>query len=187
LNAEGAAINVGAQPSLIDVQIALITGVSMLFRRLTLSALILGAGFPAFAADFPFEGSWKITKAIVAPWEDPAHPMVTDDAERYTDKVVEITRDALKGPDLLGCGKTGIEIKSMPFAGLFEGGLAADPKDPGGKYDEAKAKTLALELGFTAEPVPSLFHGCSEIILHKRDGKTLLFGLNNRIFTLDKQ
>jgi hypothetical protein len=35
--------------------------------------------------------------------------------------------------------------------------------------------------------VESLFHGCSEIILHKRDNKTLLFGLNNRIFKLKKQ
>jgi hypothetical protein len=159
----------------------------MLFRRLALSALILGAGAPAYAADFPFEGSWRITKVAVAPWEDPDRPMVTDDAERYTGKVVEITPDAMKGPDLLGCGKTEIKIEPMPYAGLFEGGLAVDPTDPGGKYDVGKAKTLALELGFTAEPVPSLFHGCSEIILHKRDDKTLLFGMNNRIFTLEKQ
>ena len=56
----------------------------MLFRRLALSALILGVGVPAYAADFPFEGSWKITGAIVAPWEDPDNPMVTDDEARYT-------------------------------------------------------------------------------------------------------
>ena len=57
----------------------------------------------------------------------------------------------------------------------------------GGKYDDTKAKRIALELGFTAEPVPTLFQGCSEIALHKRDDKTLLFGLNNRIFKLEKQ
>lgn len=159
----------------------------MIFRHLALSALILGAGAPAYAADFPFEGRWKITGTTVAPWEDPAHPMVTDDAERYTGKVVEITRDTLKGPDLLGCGKTEITIEPLPFAGLFEGGLAADPKDPGGKYDEAKAKKLALELGFTTEPVATMFQGCSEISLHKRDDRTLMFGMNNRIFKLEKQ
>jgi len=159
----------------------------MFFRRLALSALILGAGVPVYAADFPFEGSWKITKAIVAPWEDADNPMVTDDEARYTGKIVEITRDALKGPDLLGCGKTEITIEPLPFAGLFEGGLGADPKDPGGKYDEAKAKKLALELGFTVEPVPTLFQGCSEITLHKRDDKTLMFGLDNRIFVMEKQ
>jgi len=159
----------------------------MLFRRLALSALILGAGVPAYAADFPFEGSWKITGTTVAPWEDPDSPMVTDDEAQYTGKVVEITRDTLKGPDLLGCGKTEITIEPLPFAGLFEGGLAADPKDPGGKYDEAKAKKLALELGFTTEPVPTMFQGCSEITLHKRDDKTLMFGMNNRIFKLEKQ
>jgi hypothetical protein len=159
----------------------------MHFRRLAFSALILGAGVPAYAADFPFEGSWKITKATVAPWEDPAHPIVSDDAEHYVGKVVEIAPNALKGPDLLGCGETDIKIDALPYAGLFEGGLAADPKDPGGKYDVAKAKKLALELGFTAEPVPTLFQGCSEISLHKRDDRTLLFGMSNRIFTLEKQ
>lgn len=160
----------------------------MLFRRLALSALILGVGVPAYAADFPFEGRWKITKAAVAPWEDPANPMVTDDAERYTGKVVEITPDTIEGPDLLGCGKTEITIEPLPYNGLFEGGLGADPKDmSGGKYDDARAKKLALELGFTIEPVPTLFQGCSEIALHKRDDKTLLFGMDNLIFTLEKQ
>jgi hypothetical protein len=160
----------------------------MLFRRLALSALILGAGLPAHATDFPFEGRWKITGATVAPWEDPDKPMVTDDEARYTGKVIEITRDTLKGPDLLGCGKTEITIEALPYNSLFEGGLGADPKDmSGGKYDDARATRIALELGFTAEPVPTLFQGCSEIALHKRDDKTLLFGLDNRIFKLEKQ
>jgi len=159
----------------------------MLFRRLVLSVLILDAGIPAHAADLPFEGRWMITGVSVAPWEDPDNPLVSDHAETYTGKVVEITGDTLKGPDLLGCGRTKITIGPLPFGGLFEGGLATDPKDPGGKYDETKAKKLALELGFTAEPVPTMFQGCSEIMLHKRDDKTLMFGMDNRIFTLEKQ
>jgi len=139
------------------------------------------------ADDFPFAGSWKITGAVHAPWEDPAHPMITDDEQRYDGKVVTISKDSIKGPDLLGCGKTEITVETLPFAGLFEGGLAADPKDPGGdSYDEDKAKKLALQLGFTAEPVPTLYQGCSEVSLHLGDASTLMFGLNNRIFTMKK-
>ena len=159
----------------------------MLYRRLAAAILISGAALPALAADFPFEGSWKITDVSVASWEDPADPMLTDDAERYTGKVVTVTRDSLLGPDLLGCGKTKTTIVSLPYAGLFEGMLAADPKNPAAPSDEAKARKLALELGFTTEPIQSLFQGCSEIILHKRDDKTLMFGMNNRIFKLEKQ
>ncbi|MDB5522823.1 MAG: hypothetical protein JWM58_586 [Rhizobium sp.] len=113
--------------------------------------------------------------------------MITDDEERYVNTLVAIARDSIKGPELLGCGKTEVTVETLPFAGLFEGGLAADPKDPAGAYDEAKASKLARELGFTSEPVPTLFQGCSEISLHLRDASTLLFGLDNRIFTMKKQ
>jgi hypothetical protein len=113
--------------------------------------------------------------------------MITDDEARYNGKLVTITPESMTGPEMLGCGKTEITVETLPFAGLFEGGLAADPKDPAGAYDEDKAKKLALELGFTAEPVPTLFHGCSEISLHLRDASTLMFGLDNRIFTLKRQ
>jgi hypothetical protein len=159
----------------------------MSIRHLAALALFVVPAAFAHADDFPFAGDWKITGAAHAPWEDPAHPMITDDEQRYDGKVVTISKDSIKGPDLLGCGKTEITVETLPFAGLFEGGLAADPKDAGGgDYDEVKAKKLALELGFTAEPVPTLYQGCSEISLHLRDATTLLFGLNNRIFTMKK-
>jgi hypothetical protein len=142
---------------------------------------------PAHADDFPFAGTWKITGAAVAPWEDPDNPMITDDGERYGGKLVTIAPGRMKGPDLLGCGRTETSVEKLPFAGLFEGGLAADPKNPAAPSDEGKAKKLALELGFASEPVPTLFQGCSEISLHLRDADTLLFGLNNRIFTMKRQ
>eukprot|EP01035_Chromulina_nebulosa_P034618 gene34619-46464_t len=105
--------------------------------------------------------------------------MVTDDEQRYDDKVVTITQDSIKGPDMLGCGKTDITVETLPFAGIFEGGLAQDPNDASANYDEVRARKLALGLGFSTEPVPTLYQGCSEISLHLRDASTLLFGLNN--------
>lgn len=158
-----------------------------MFKRILILAALSLATTPALADEAAFYGRWKITAAATAPWEDPAHPMITDDAERYTGQIVDIEKGKISGPDLLGCGKTELSVEALPYAGLFEGGLAADPKDPGGKYDEAKAKRLAEVLGYTAEPVETLFQGCSEISLHLMNGRTLQFGLNNRIFTVEKQ
>jgi hypothetical protein len=158
----------------------------MSFRHLAALAVFLLPPALATADDFPFAGRWQITGAVVAPWEDPAHPMVTDDEQRYDGKVVTIAKDSISGPDLLGCGKTQTTVETLPFDSLFEGGLGTNPKDPSGAYDEDKAKKLALGLGFTAEPVPTLFQGCSELSLHLLDSRTLLFGLNNRIFTMKK-
>lgn len=149
-------------------------------------ALVFSSARLAHAEDFPFAGTWKITGTVHAPWEDPGHPMVTDDEQRYGGQLVTISRASISGPDLMGCGKTNITVETLPFAGLFEGGLASDPKDPAA-YDEDKAKQAAMALGFTAEPVPTLFQGCSEVSLHLRDAETLMFGLNNRIFTMKKQ
>jgi hypothetical protein len=158
----------------------------MLKRILILAALSLTAG-NALADEAAFFGKWKITGVTTAPWEDPDRPLIADHAERYAGQIVEIEKDKLTGPDLLGCGKTRLSVDSFPYAGLFEGGLAADPKDPGGKYDEAKARTLAEGLGYTAQPVESLIQGCSEIILHRMNDRTLQFGMDNRIFTLERQ
>lgn len=158
-----------------------------MFKKILILAALSLAATPALAGEAAFYGKWKITGAVKAPWEDPDNPMVTDDAERYTGKIVDIEKGKMTGPDLMGCGKTELSVETLPYAGLFEGGLAADPKDPGGKYDEAKAKRIAGELGYTSEPVETLFQGCSEISLHKMNDKTLQFGLNNRIFTMEKQ
>lgn len=158
----------------------------MFKRMIILAALSLGAT-PALADQAAFYGKWKISGAVKAPWEDPDRPMITDDAERYVGKIVDIENGKITGPDLMGCGKTELSVEGLPFAGLFEGGLGADPKNHGGNYDEARAKRLALELGYTSEPVETLFQGCSEVSLHRMNDKTLQFGLNNRIFTMEKQ
>jgi hypothetical protein len=158
-----------------------------MFTRLIIAAVLSFAALPALAEVTDFYGKWKITESVKAPWEDPANPMTTDDPAQYTGKVVEIGKDSMTGPDLIGCGATSLSVESFPFAGLFEGGLGVKPGDPTAPYDEAKAKRLAHGLGFTAEPVESLIHGCSELILHRLDDTTLVFGLDNRIFTMTKQ
>jgi hypothetical protein len=158
-----------------------------MFKRILILVALSVTALPALADEADFYGRWRITGAVKAPWEDPDNPLITDDAELYTGKIVEISNGRMSGPDLLGCGKTVLTVEALPYAGLFEGGLATNPKNPADPYDLDKAKRLARQLGFTVEPVESLFHGCSEIILHKVNDATLQFGLNNRIFKLEKQ
>ena len=158
-----------------------------MFKRIFIVFALSMMALPALADEAAFFGKWKISGAVKAPWEDPDHPMMTDDVELYSGKIVDISKGRMTGPDLVGCGATMLTVEALPYAGLFEGGLASNPKNAADAYDIEKARRLAGELGFTAEPVESLFHGCSEIILHRRDPQTLLFGLNNRIFTLKKQ
>lgn len=158
-----------------------------MFRTLAIIAIVLQSPLPACAAEAAFFGNWKIVSAAKAPWEDPAHPIVADGAERYIGQVVEISRGKMAGPDLLGCGPTELKVEALPYAGLFEGGLGTDPTNAAAPYDEAKAKRLAQGMGFGPEPVESLFHGCSEIILHRLDDRTMAFGLDNRIFRLERQ
>ena len=158
-----------------------------MFKGILFLAALSLAALPAQADETAFYGKWEITGAVKAPWEDPDHPMINDGAEFYTGKIVEISKGHMKGPDLLGCGETMLTVEALPYAGLFEGGLAANPKNAADPYDLDKARRLAGELGFEAQPVESLFHGCSEIILHRMNAGSLLFGLNNRIFKLEKQ
>lgn len=158
-----------------------------MLKRLTILAALSAAAFPAFAGEADFYGKWTIASSVKAPWEDPANPMTTDDQERYMGRVVAISKGKMAGPDLMGCGATELVVESFPYAGLFEGGLGVEPGNPAAEADEAKAKQLAEGLGFKAEPVESLIQGCSELILHRLDGNTLLFGLNNRIFTMARQ
>jgi hypothetical protein len=101
--------------------------------------------------------------------------------------VVEIAEGKMSGPGLIGCGATKLTVESFPYAGLFEGGLGVEPGNPAAGSNESQAKRLAEGLGFTTEPVESLIHGCSELILHRLDDETLLFGLDNRIYTMKRR
>lgn len=157
-----------------------------MFRSLLLASAVLAAS-SAFASDFPFSGTWTIVDVAKAPWEDPERPLETDDAERYKGKTVTIGEGSIEGPELLGCGKTEMSVKDVPYAGLFEGMLAVDPRDASKAPNEAQAKLYAEAMGFAAEPVPSLSQGCSEIVLHLRDPQIMMFGMNNRIFMLMRQ
>lgn len=126
-------------------------------------------------------GTWVVAKASTAPWlekQGDLQPHIPKDMEKAT---LVFTEDRLTAPlDWMGCKNPSYKQAEYPFEGLFEGGL----------YDRDRGLTdaagLAKMLGFSKTPVPSLTTSCSELIYHFADSDTMLFALDNVIYTLKR-
>lgn len=127
------------------------------------------------AAPWRLHATWRLVQTRPAPW------VVTDGTEpdtpldrRMLGQSVVLEEDALTGPHPLVCEDAGIERIESPPEGLFEGGLPAP------------ADLAARNLGFTAFPVETLRVACANASfdLHRIDGDTLAFALDNQIWIL---
>jgi hypothetical protein len=94
---------------------------------------------------------------------------------------VEISAGALRAPAPLGCAKPTYAFHDRSAEMLFEGGLIADgdgkPTDP---------VVVARALGIEAKTSRVMTASCSEVEFVLLDPDTLLFGLNNRVFTMKR-
>lgn len=142
--------------------------------------LIAGSAPSAAAAQARFAGQWVIAKAAVAPWaRNPAAPADTADARRLVGQRLTIGARRLTAPRPLGCAHTTYVFRDAGADTLFEGGLNADgadrPTDP---------VALARSLGMTTRTVRGMTANCSEVEFFLVAPDTILFGLNNRVFTV---
>jgi hypothetical protein len=114
--------------------------------------------------------TWRLVSTQPAPWSDPA--MAPDRV--WLGQSVVLEENNLTGPHPLNCDDAEVEVLSSPPEGLFEGGLPAP------------ADVAAANLGFTLFPVETLRVTCdnASFDLHRVDGDTLLFALDNQIWTL---
>ncbi len=137
---------------------------------------------PSAASAQPPEvaGRWVIAKAAIAPWSDPLQAGGPQEEKRLVGKTVVFGPRSIAGPSPLGCKHPVYTVRDDPPDMLFEGGLA-EP-DRSGKPRNAVA--LARALGMTTSTVRTVEIGCSEISLHRFAPDTLVFGLNNRIYSL---
>jgi hypothetical protein len=137
-------------------------------------ALGLFATHPAEAQE-AFAGSWTVSKADPAPWAETA-PKPDAEMRGLVGKTVTFLKTRIDAPKPLGCSKLKYEIKSYTADMLFQGGLTKDPEGQ------------ASALGFHASPVKTLETGCgNELDFHMTDAGTVLFGLNDRIYTLARK
>jgi hypothetical protein len=144
------------------------------FRRAALAGLIAMALSSGAHAQEAFGGPWLIIKAEPAPW---AEKGAASDAEtkRLLHQPVSILPDRIDGPKPLLCRKLKYKVTDYTPDMLFQGGLTAPDKQ-------------AAALGFKGGSIKTLETGCeAEIDFHMVDEMTVLFGLNDRVYTMTRR
>jgi hypothetical protein len=134
------------------------------------------------AAQENFAGQWLIAGAVAGPWAgDPKDPGDEADARRLLGKRLAIDAKFFRAPKPLGCAKPAYVFGDATADTLFEGSLNADgankPTDP---------VVVARSLGVTHKTVRGMTASCSEVEFFLIDPDTILFGLNNRVFTMKR-
>ena len=145
------------------------------------AALSILASVPA-AAQERFAGKWVIAGAVAGSWaKDPKDPADEADARRLVGQPMAIGAHFFRAPKPLGCANPKYVLRDIGADALFEGSLNADgagkPTDP---------VVIARALGMTQKTVRGMTASCSEVELVLIDPDTILFGLNDRVFTVKR-
>jgi len=156
------------------------TLVRVRLRVALIAALSLGSASAAHAQGADIMGRWIIAKADLAPWADPLQRGGPAEERRLVGRTVTFAPHSVTGPAPLGCPRATYNVHDDTADLLFEGSLA-EP-DRNGKPRNAQA--LARALGMTTHTVETVETSCSEVAYHRFSPTTLVFGLNNRIYTL---
>jgi hypothetical protein len=151
-------------------------------RRLVLASLLcLGAASATRAEEAGgVAGRWVIAKAAIAPWADPLQQGGPEEERRLVGRTVTFGPHSVVGPQPLGCPRAIYRVHDDTADLLFEGGLA----EPDARGRRRNAVALARTLGMTTRTVRTVETSCSEVAYHRLSPTTLVFGLNNRIYTL---
>lgn len=144
------------------------------------AAWLLALASAAHAEGSGVTGRWVIAKAQLAPWADPLQTGGPEEERRLVGRAVAFGAHSVVGPQPLGCRHATLRVQDDTADLLFEGSLAEPDRD--GKPRDAVA--LARALGMTTPTVRTLETSCSEVAYHRLSPTTLVFGLNNRIYTL---
>ena len=143
--------------------------------------LCLMAAFPAqAAAQGVFAGSWTVTGSQDAPWIGPKSDLKPHYEAALLGAVITFRANRVDGPSWFACPKPHYAITELEPESLFEGGL--DDPDRG----MTTSKETAAKLGFAGRKFPTLETGCAELSFHLAAPDTILFGLNNVIYTLKR-
>ena len=129
----------------------------------------------ADAAALDYQGVWTVTTSEPAPWSEPKEKPVASDLKALIGHTVTFWTDRIDAPPPLGCRKPHYAIKQYSPDMLFQGGLT----DPGKQ---------ATALGFTDKKIQTVETGCDGAIdFHFVNAGTALFGLNNRVFRMERK
>lgn len=146
-----------------------------------LSALILQPG-AGYTQSPDFTGRWVIAKTDIAPWADALQKGGLKEEHRLLGQAVIFGAHSVAGPSPLGCPHAVYVTHEDTADLLFEGELA----EPDHKGRARDAVALSRAIGMTTRMVLTLETGCSEVAFHRVAPDTLVFGLNDRIYTLHR-
>jgi hypothetical protein len=154
---------------------------SLKYNVLMLVLLGLAAATPlcALAAENPLLGKWQVTEAAIAPWAKDKRTTQTAETRKLMNMQITFSAKAVKSDyPTLACSDAVFDIRSDPPDVLFQGSL---PEPNQGKVAES--------LGFPRGDVPGVEVNCSsgDFPFHFRDKDTVLFALNNFIYTLKRR
>jgi len=136
-----------------------------------LSAIAASTGAHAQEA---FGGPWLIIKADPAPWAEKDAASYAE-AKALLHQPVSILADRIDGPKPLNCRKLKYKVTSYTPDMLFQGSLTAPDKQ-------------APALGFKDKAIMTLETGCEAgIDFHMLDEMTVLFALNDRVYTMTRR
>ncbi len=144
-------------------------------RRLAAFAGLIVMVVPfAASAQEAFGGPWLIIKAEPAPWAGKDAGSYAE-AKALLHQPVSILTDRIDGPKPLLCRKFKYKVTSYTPDMLFQGSLTAPDKQ-------------AAALGFKDKAIKTLETGCAaEIDFHMVDEMTVLFALNDRVYTMTRR
>jgi hypothetical protein len=156
-----------------------------MLAKISLSVLALffsavAASSDAAAADNSLFGTWQITDAVAAPWvHDPKPKVQSAETRKLLNMQITFAAKAMKSKyPTLNCSDASFEVSDDPPDVLFQGSLLEPNQD-----------SVARSLGFPRGDVPSVNVSCSsgDFPFHFRDKDTVLFALNNMIYTLKRR
>ena len=144
----------------------------------TLSLCLLAA-LPVRAQGV-FAGSWTVVKAQDAPWVGPKSDLKPHYEAVLKGATITFRPNRVDAPGWFACAKPHYAIEELEADSLFEGGLADADRGM------TTPKETATKLGFVGDKFPTLETGCAELSFHLAARDTILFGLNNVIYTLTR-
>jgi len=144
------------------------------------AALCVGPMSAVRAQGADILGRWMIASAALAPWADPLQRGGMSEERRLVGRTVTFAARSVTGPAPLGCPRATYRVHDDTADLIFEGSLA----EPDARGKPRNAEALARALGMTTHTVRTVETSCSEVAYHRLSPTTLVFGLNNRIYTL---
>jgi hypothetical protein len=135
-------------------------------------------------ADPFYLGTWKITSAAIAPWQELPYRDDSAEMKSLVGKTVVIRAKSIAGPRQVACQGPHYQIKDYPADMLFQGAFGEMHQ----RDKSADPVKIAAKLGFRGSSWKTLETGCgNELDYHFLDPTTAAFGLNNYVYTLKKQ